>query len=158
MTFKTKAFKKWLDHIAGVAVKTRDNFTCQLNMSPDCLGSMQPGDLRCQACHIESRKNNITRWDPLNIITGCANCHGASHSSPLLFALWFAKKYPNRVGHLEQSAKEPLRTWRQSDFEREEKDLFEYCIDMNVDYLSVNTKHRARYKRRIEQILFERKE
>ena len=158
MTFKTNPFKKWMHHIAGVAIKTRDNFTCQWQASPNCLGGMVPLEAGCHPHHVVSRDNNIVAWDPLNLICLCSKCHALAEKQSLLFNMWYIKRYPNRAEHVHKKMLLPPKTWYQSDFEQEEKDLFEYCIDMNVDYLSVNTKHRARYKRRIEQILFERKE
>jgi len=159
MVFKTNPFKKWLHHIAGVAIKTRDNFTCQWGVADGCLGVMMPMDVNCHPHHAVAKRNvNILAWDPLNLICVCARCHALAEAQSTTFGIWFNEKYHNRYEHCRKQLLLPLKTWRQSDFEQEEKDLFEYCIDMNVDYLSVNTKHRARYKRRIEQILFERKE
>ena len=48
--FSKKAFKKWLDCLAAVVVKTDDNYTCQIRMSKDCAGVMQALDFNCTKC------------------------------------------------------------------------------------------------------------
>lgn len=150
--FKASPFKKWLHHIAGVAIKTRDDFTCQWQASPDCLGGMVPLDIGCHPHHVVCRDYNIVAWDPLNLICLCSACHALAEKQSLVFNRWFEAKYPNRADHIAKMLLMPPKTWRQSDFEQEEIDLLEYCIDINVDYLTVNTKHRKRYYRKIQEL------
>jgi hypothetical protein len=149
--FKVKPFKKWLDCLAGVIVKTRDNFQCQIVHDPACAGTMQPLDLNCQCCHIISRSSNNTRWDLLNLITGCGHCHNFAHKNPVEFGVWFAGKYRHRIDWIDCVSRQSKKTWRQSDFEEIERKLLQKAIDLNVDYLHVNTKYRDRFKRRFEE-------
>ena len=150
--FKVKPFKNWLHHIAGVAIKTRDNFTCQWQEADGCLGAMLPLDENCHPHHAVAKRNvNIIAWDPLNLICLCKRCHVLAEARPTSFGIWFGDFYGNRYEHCQRQLLLPTKTWLQSDFEREEKDLFEYCIDMNVDYMSVNTAHRDRFRRAIQK-------
>jgi len=150
--FKAGPFKKWLHHIAGVAIKTRDGFMCQWQASPGCLGAMVPGDAGCHPHHVVCRDYNVVAWDPLNLICLCSKCHVLAEKQSLVFNTWYIKHYKNRADHVEKMLLLPLKTWRQVDFECEEAVLLEYCIDIGVDYLSVNTKHRDRYRRKIKEL------
>jgi hypothetical protein len=153
--FKVEPFKEWLDVLAKVVVKTRDGFTCQIVHDPACSGTMIPLDKNCQWCHIKSRKSNKTRWDLLNTLTGCGHCHAWAHANPNEFGVWFAAKYPHRDGWINAVQKQPNKTWRQKDFEQIERFLLQKSIDLNVDYLHVNTKYRDRFKRRTEEMRME---
>jgi len=150
--FKTKPFKDWLHHIAGVAIRTRDDFTCQWQASPNCLGGMVPGDAGCHPHHVVCRDYNIVAWDPLNLICLCSKCHVLAEKQSLIFGMWFEAKYPNRAEHISKMLLLPSKTWRPADFEREEIDILEYCIDMNVDYLHIAENRRVHYKRRIKEL------
>ena len=151
---KRKAFKAWLDALAAAVVKTRDGFTCQINR-PGCAGRMTPGDYNCQWCHIISRTANKTRWELLNAVTGCGHCHQWAHSHPVDFGLWYANKYPYRFDYLRDKNQEPNRTWRASDFEEVEEFLLGKAVDLNVDYLNISKRYRDRFKRKIEEKMFE---
>ena len=59
-----------LDHLWSLKVKERDNFKCQLCGSSYNISSH----------HIIKRGHFITRWDILNGITLCVNCHLDVHS------------------------------------------------------------------------------
>ena len=146
--FKPRPFKRWLDHLCSVVVKTRDGFTCQIQR-PGCAGQMPPGDHNCQWCHIISRTANKTRWDLINALTGCGHCHQWAHANPVEFGLWFYDKYPYREEHLHNIATlVPNKTWRQADFEEVEKALLEKVVDLEVDPLSINKTYRAKFIRK----------
>jgi hypothetical protein len=150
--FNKRAFKEFLDCVAAAVIKTRDDFTCQIRHETECLGTMMPLDMACHCCHIEPRKSNNTRWDMLNLITGCKLCHGWADTHPAKFIMWFAAKYPHRVKYL-ASLDDTTKTWRESDFRFWEEVLIKKAIDLNVDYLHINTKHRSRFKRRFEELI-----
>ena len=151
-TFSRKAFREWLDILAKVCVKTRDNFTCQIQRPEDhtgaCAGRMQPLDYNCQWCHIISRNSYNWRWSLLNALCGCGHCHNWAHANPVPFGIWFAEKYPIRNVLLNI----PLRnvTWRKSDFEDMERRLVEMAIILNVDILHIPDKGNTHYQSRFE--------
>ena len=149
--FKAKPFKLWLDHLCAVIVKTRDDFTCQIQR-PGCAGRMVPGDRNCQWCHIVSRTANKTRWELLNALTGCGHCHQWAHANPVDFGVWFVNKYPYRFDHLREIGMDSNRIWRQSDFKEIERALLKKAIDLEVDYMTVNTTYRDKYKRKIKEL------
>ena len=150
--FKASPFKKWLHHIAGVSIKTRDDFTCQWQASLDCLGGMVPGDAGCHPHHIVCRDYNIVAWDPLNLICLCSKCHALAEKQSLIFGMWFEAKYPNRAEHIAKMLQLPTKTWRQVDFEREEYDIIVYSMDINIDYLHIAENRRVRYKRKVQEL------
>lgn len=156
--FKAKPFKDWLDHLAAVVVKTRDDFTCQIGHTPydkrsnGCAGTMSPGDFNCQCCHIESRNENKTRWDLLNLVTGCGNCHAWAHAHPARFGVWFIQRFPHRDAHINEMLFQPNKTWRQADFEEVEIFLLRKARDLNVDCITVNTRYRVKFRRKIESL------
>lgn len=154
MKFSKREFKKWLDVLAAVVVKTRDGFQCQIVHDPACAGIMNPGDRNCQCCHIISRKSNNTRWDLLNLITGCGHCHEWAHRNPHEFGLWFGEKYPHRIGYLNGLEKQN-RTWKEKDFRFWEAFLLQKAVELNVDYLNIPERYRKRFKRRTEEIMLE---
>ena len=145
--FKAKSFKKWLDILAAAVVKTRDNFTCQIVHDPACAGTMELLDQNCQCCHIISRSSNNTRWDLLNLITGCGHCHNWAHKNPVEFGIWFGGKYPHRLEYLRKLPK-ASRTWKEADFRYWEDFLLKKAIDLNVDCMAVNMAYRERFIRK----------
>ena len=151
--FRAGPFKKWLHHVAGIAVRTRDDFTCKWQYSPDCMGGMVPGDVGCHPHHIVCRDYNIVAWDPLNIICLCSKCHALAHKQSLIFDTWFRDKHRGRADHIDRMLLLPSKTWYEDDFKQEETELFEYCIDINVDYLHIAENRRVRYRRKIKEIL-----
>lgn len=151
--FKATPFKKWLDHLCAVVVKTRDDYTCQIQR-PGCAGTMLPGDQNCQWCHIVSRTSNKTRWELLNALTGCGHCHQYAHSHPTQFGVWFVSQYPYRNDYLVDMVLADNKTWRQADFEAVEQALLEKAIDLECDQMSVNTKYRARFARKIHAMKY----
>jgi hypothetical protein len=148
--FSKKAFRSWLDTLAKVCVKTRDNYTCQIKHDDKCAGRMQPLDKNCQWCHIESRSSNNWRWSPLGAICGCGHCHAWAHSKPVQFGIWFADKYPIRNVLLSMPISN--HTWRESDFKDMERRLLEIAVILKVDVLNVPTisGHRRRFEIRIK--------
>lgn len=150
--FKAKPYKDWLDHLCAVVVKTRDGFTCQIVHDPACAGTMMPKDKNCQWCHIKSRNSNKTRWDLLNALTGCGHCHQWAHANPNEFGVWFADKYPHRDGWINAVQKQPNKTWKKADFGEVENFLLQKAIDLNVDYMTVNTAYRTRFIRKTQAL------
>jgi len=153
--FKAKPFKKWLDTLVAAVVKTRDGFTCQIVHDPACAGTMIPLDQNCQTCHIISRSSNSTRWDLMNLITGCGHCHNFAHKNPVEFGVWFANKYPHRMSWIDCMSRQSTKTWKRADFEEIERKLLQKAIDLNVDYLHINKAYRNKFKRRFEEMLGE---
>lgn len=151
--FRVKPFKKWLDVLAAIIVKTRDDFTCQITHDSECTGGMSPLDENCQWCHIKSRNSNATRWEQLNAITGCGHCHAWAHANPVEFGIWFNTKYPHRKDAIEYlEILNRRKTWRKCDFELIESVLLQKAMNLNVDYMHVNTAYRLRFKRKIEEM------
>lgn len=146
--FKAKPFKSWLDALAALVVKTRDNWTCQIRHE-GCQGRLSPGDFAIQCCHIKSRTSNSTRWDLVNLLTGCAHCHQWAHANPHEFGIWFAEKYPARADWPECH---PFGTWHAEDFRCWEDFLLRKCIDLEVDYLHMNIRYRDRLRRKLAEM------
>jgi len=144
--FSKPAFRDWLDTLAKVCVKTRDNFTCQMGFDEECAGQMQPFDFNCQWCHIQSKNSYNWRWFSFNALTGCGHCHQWAHANPNQFGVWYAEKYPMRNVFLCF----PLsnHTWREPDFTDMEHRLLRLATILNVDPLVVTEWHN--YRRRYE--------
>ena len=148
--FAKKPFRDWLDCLARIVVKTDDNFTCQIQQSPNCAGQMMPLDRNCQWCHIKSRSRNDLRWDILNAVTGCGQCHQWAHSNPNEFGEWFVEKYPVRNGVINRWAQKPSHTWYESDYIEVERLLLKEAHEVEVDYLNIPERFRMRLKRKLE--------
>ena len=150
--FSKKAFKKWLDCLAAVVIKTDDNFTCQIRMSKDCAGVMQSLDFNCQWCHLISRSSNNLRWDTWNALTGCGACHQWAHANPTAFGVWFADNYPQRYEYLNEVR--ITKTWKEDDFKEVERKLLQQAVDVEVDYMSMMPSwgYRERLKRKLEEL------
>jgi len=150
--FSKRAFKSWLDTLAKICVKTRDDFTCQIQHD-GCSGTMVPLDNNCQWCHIISRSSNIFRWDLLDALCGCGQCHSWAHANPTAFGVWFADKYPYRYRCLNLPRKN--FTWREDDFRQVEVYLLNKAIDLKVDILNIPDRgrgYRRRFETRIEEL------
>ena len=147
--FKVKPFKDWLDDLAKVCVKTRDNFTCQFGRE-GCAGRMIPFDKNCQWCHIQSRKSNNWRWFGFNALTGCGHCHAWAHDKPTEFGFWFAENYPIRNVFLCF----PLSNhpWREPDFRDIEARLMKTAVILKVDYMNFPQRFRGRFKAKYEDL------
>ena len=143
--FRKKPFRKWLDCLAKVIVKTRDDWTCQIQHDDECSGEMQPLSFNCQWCHIKSRNSNNFRWDLLNALTGCGHCHQWAHANPHEFGVWFEAKYPHRYKYLIQYI--PIHTWRESHYREVEKALISKAKDLNIRPEVVPQAHRKRFMR-----------
>lgn len=151
--FSKRAFKKWLDCLAAVIVKTDDNFTCQIKMSKDCAGVMHSLDRNCQWCHIKSRSGNNLRWDTRNAITGCGACHKWAHDNPNEFGVWFADNYPQRNEYLNEPRITKNR-WKKEDFVKIETKLLQEALDVGVDYMSMmqSWNYRQRLKQKLADL------
>lgn len=64
------SLRRKLDKIVSEIVRKRGK--CERCMSRQNL----------QACHINSRKYNLTRWDLENLLCLCAKCHAHFHDHP----------------------------------------------------------------------------
>lgn len=150
--FKKKPFRDWLDCLARIVVKTDDNFTCQIQQSPNCAGQMMPLDRNCQWCHIKSRSRNDLRWDIDNSTTGCGACHQWGHANPNQFGLWFATNYPGRNKLINDIAKLPPFSWKEDDYRTTEEDLLVEAKNISVDYMNIPERFRMRLKRKLEEL------
>ncbi len=152
--FSRKAFRGWLDCIAKLTCKTDDSFTCQMQLSDNCSGTMMALDFDCQWCHIKSKKSYNLRWLAENAITGCGSCHAYAHDNPDEFIRWFTEKYPHRIAIIDKYNRMPSRTWRQLDFEILEKELLQDALAVGVDYLNapIMNRWRNRLKRKLEEL------
>ena len=149
--FAKKEFKLWLDHIAKLTCKTDDNFTCQMQLSENCAGSMLPFDNNCQWCHIKSKQSYKVRWLAENAITGCGQCHAYAHSNPDDFARWFEENYPHRARIILEANSKPSRIWREDDFRAMEKELLVEAKRVGVDDINMTEWHG--YRERLKQKL-----
>lgn len=151
--FHKRAFREWLDTLAKVVVKNRDDFTCQIKHDSECSGTMEPLDNNCQWVHIKSRKSNNTRWNLFNAICGCGHCHAWAHDNPNEFGVWFATKYPELDKYLNMPR--DSHTWRESNYKLVECQLLRKAIDLEVDFMTVPDRsrgYRDRFRKRIAEL------
>lgn len=151
--FHKRAFREWLDTLAKVVVKTRDDFTCQIQHDNECSGTMKPLDYDCQWLHIKSRKSNNLRWNLFNAMCGCGHCHGWAHDNPIAFGVWFTTKYPELYKYLNMPRE--THTWRENDYKLIERQLLRKAIDLDVDFLTVPDRgrgYRDRFRKRIAEL------
>jgi len=89
---KSKAKKLLIDW--KIAVKERDNYTCQI-----CGQTNQPN-----AHHIVDKKFKEFKFDVENGLTVCPGCHTfrfrSAHKNPLWFVAWFKTNHPERYDYL----------------------------------------------------------
>ena len=101
ITKKKKAKARLLEW--AIAVKERDNYTCQICGGTEYLNSH----------HVVDKKFKEFKWDVKNGITLCAGCHKfkflSAHLNPLWFVLWFAKKNPERYMFLQEKVKVKIK-------------------------------------------------
>jgi hypothetical protein len=74
---------------------------------------------RCERCgrtnglqdaHVVPKTNKTLRWDILNHLCLCFQCHLAfAHKDPLGFADWFVSAYPERAKYLERNRNKMLK-------------------------------------------------
>jgi len=144
--FKAKPFKKWLDALARFAVKTRDGFQCQ-----KCKAYVIGYD--CHWHHIKSRKSNYLRWDLINGLTLCSQCHSFWHDGPE-GAVWLYQKHPARY-HYITKRKPKVGSWKEQDFKRVEQYLIdkikEFKDDPEIEFDL--TKLTEVYRKRLERKL-----
>ena len=154
--FKATPFKKWLDELARVIVKTRDGWTCQINQ-PGCAGGMVPGDENCDWHHVVKRSTcGLTLyWDLENSLTACRSCHSWAEANQVDCEIWFANKYPYRWDDVQDLKQIKARAWHQSEYEAVELNLLIKAVDYDVDYLHIKPEYRTSFKGKIEEILCE---
>jgi hypothetical protein len=51
--------------------------------------------------HVVGRKNLTLRWDILNLLCLCRDCHRWGHAHPKEFRKWFDNKYPERSEYVD---------------------------------------------------------
>ena len=76
------ALRKECDRRFALAIKNRDNWTCQMCGSKTGI----------QCSHLISRRYHATRWLMGNAVAQCARCHLRSHMDPLMFDAWVEAK------------------------------------------------------------------
>ena len=150
--FARKAFILWLDALARLCVFTRDEFTCQMQLVDDCYGSSFPTPQDRHCSHIITRQHYNTRWDLVNLTTGCSRCHGATHQDSRL-GCWFKDKYPQRDEYLTWAkAQTVVSSWKEWDFKKKEGYLLEKCVDLEVDPANMaNEQFRIRLIRKLAE-------
>jgi hypothetical protein len=122
--FKAKPFKLWLDSLARLLVKTRDEWCCQYEHCEGPIGVMEWH-------HVRYRTLNHLRWEIDNGITFCSSCHRKWHNGPML-QVWFEDTFPNRFIRI--YTKPPLiGTWKEQDFLDVQDELVGLCIEYEVD-------------------------
>lgn len=137
--FNKKAFRDWLDAICILVVKERDEWTCRK------CGEEYLEGRNCQWSHINSRKTYNMRWDLVNSLTLCSNCHGDAHEYPSLFNEWLREKYPYILKYLNDivagvpRCKSEIRTWREEDFLAKERKLLDKAMDLEVDPMKIKS-------------------
>ena len=141
--FKAKPFKDWLDFLCRLAVKTRDEYTCQ-----KCDMSVQ--GYHCHWHHIIMRKLNHTRWDLLNGITFCDKCHRKWEEGPEL-QVWFSKTFPVRYAYITTKPRH-IGTWKEWDFVEVEEMLLRKLADLEFDWDNVPEAKRSRLTRRLKEM------
>ena len=150
---KRGPFRDWLDHLAAVVCKTRDNFTCQWRFSDKCQGTLMPGDFNIQACHTKSKGSCVLdlRWELLNITTACGQCHAHMHANPDSFGVWCKEVRP----HVHDYLNEPraVRPWKDADYFAIEQVLLEKALDLEVDYMHVRKDYRPRFRRKMAMLV-----
>lgn len=151
--FKRGPFRDWLDCLAAVVCKTRDNFTCQWRFSDDCQGTLMPGDRNIQACHTKSKGSCVMdlRWELLNLDTACGQCHAHMHANPDSFGVWCKEDRP----HIYEFLNEPraVRPWKEADYLAVERTLLGKALDLDVDYMSFPQQYRVRFKARMSDLI-----
>ena len=73
-----KIHRDALDILFAKYIKARDKY-CQRCGNPSSL----------QTAHFFGRRNQNTRFDPMNACLLCFNCHMHFHENPLEFTEWF---------------------------------------------------------------------
>ena len=140
--FKATPFKTWLDSLARVCTKTRDDWTCQYD---ECEGRIQGVEWH----HVRYRTLNHLRWDLINGISLCGACHRMWHNGAKI-QVWYGQRYPDRLAHLYTKPR-LLGTWKEDDFLDIEKYLLGKCVDLGVDpYMVSNKAHRNRLIKKLE--------
>jgi hypothetical protein len=133
--FKAKSFKVWLDCLARLLVKTRDEWTCQYDECQGPVGVMEWH-------HIRYRTLNHLRWDLNNGITLCSSCHRKWHNGAKL-QVWFERTFLARFDWIYSKPK-LLGTWKEQDFLDVQDYLVQKCIDLEVDTSRLSASHSKR--------------
>ena len=89
--------QKKLDQAWKVAVKERDDYTCQ-----HC--GKQGSGSNIHASHVVPRSaGNRLKWDILNGKALCFHCHmNLWHKDPVRMGEWFREKFPDRMAYLDE--------------------------------------------------------
>lgn len=110
----TSKEKKELDRLFSLAVRTRDNYTCQ-----KC--GKQHKHVQC--AHIFSRSNLSVRWEMRNAITMCYFCHLQwAHRQPVEYTEWIK----NYLGADYEKLQELANTKVKINYKEKRKELLDY--------------------------------
>jgi len=85
-----------LDEFTRQQVYERD-LACKLRIAKSCTI-----DRDLQWCHVITREEKILRWDSLNSLIGCRNCHCLWHTNTTYYLAMFARLYPERWEHIQR--------------------------------------------------------
>ena len=142
--FHKKPFRNWLDALARLVVKERDGWAC-------CKCGRPVQGQNCHWAHVIGRTPNRTRWEPLNALCLCSECHGFFDLHPVDFGIWFNAKYPARKLYQDWIDGMPLKTWREDDYKRIEAFLLRKCRDLYVDPYKIEEKYRKRLVNKLKR-------
>lgn len=102
---------KVLDELCKQIVRLRDEWTCQ---RCEIYLLHDTGDQKkfAHTGHIVSRSRYVLRWDLLNLVLFCHNCHRWAHRHPLEVREWFKNKWVHRYDYCMSPAHKvvPVRT------------------------------------------------
>lgn len=99
---KRKRLTKKLDGLCRDIVRLRDEDSCQIKNTHNCLYYKIHGR-NSQPCHVVAKGKgaSLRRFDLSNIFLGCMYCHHWWHDNPTESGKWFAKVFPARDTYLE---------------------------------------------------------
>ena len=91
-----KRLVKALDKTCNLAVKLRDNYTCQY-----CGKPVKGQD--CHWAHIIPQRTHFLRWHLLNSLVLCFHHHQDFHAGRITKDGWFKREFPARYNYLHDS-------------------------------------------------------
>lgn len=138
--FKVKPFKDYLDDMARVACKARDDYTCQ-----KCHKTVSGHDAHCH--HIRTRNYNHLRWDLVNLITLCSGDHDWVGEGAM-GGVWVKDTFPWRYDYV-YSKPRHKGTWKEADF----REIEDYLIGKLVDFeAEPSEKYLVRFNKRRKEL------
>ena len=89
-------YKKKADELFSLYIRKRDG---------KCMYCSNTETLQC--AHLEGRRNERLRFDPMNAITLCYKHHiHWAHKEPRQFAKWLEENYPANCRYIDEHARE----------------------------------------------------